>query len=162
MSTNKGNDFPFTPITEGMDRLPAQDPGGTTVPNMDGILNGSYLGCGNMDALVIRVIQPTSTTVNSGFIQCWSCVEYVVSADSQYYQGARTGAKRDPLALAYYARVAEQLPTAVRQEDNAGFWEWVLKTIKSTAKTLSYMPGSTGMIGAGVSMAIDGIEALYV
>jgi hypothetical protein len=162
MATNKGIDFPFSPIMEGMDRLPTQDPGGTTAINMDGVLAGPYLGCGNMDALVIRVVQPTATVVNSGLIQCWACVEYVVSADSQYYQGARTGPKRDPLALAYYAKVASSLPTAVRQEDNAGFWEWVLRVIKGTAKTLSYMPGSTGMIGAGVGMAIDGIEALFI
>jgi len=35
MSTNKGIDFPFSPIMEGMDRLPTQDPGGTTAINMD-------------------------------------------------------------------------------------------------------------------------------
>lgn len=165
VATNKGNEFPFSPIMEGMNRLPTQNPGGTTASNMDGVLDGPYLGCGNMDALIIRVIQPTVSgagVTNTGLIQTWACVEYIVSADSSFYQSARTGAKYDPLALAYYAHVAKQLPTAVRQQDNAGFWEWVLNVIKGTAKTLSYLPGSTGMIGAGVGMAIEGIEGLFL
>jgi len=165
LATNKGHIFPMQPILEGMDRLPTQDPGGTTTSNMDGILNGPYLGCGNMDAIVIRVVQPTVAApgvVNTGLIQVWACVEYAVTADSQYYASARTGAPRDVKALAMYAKVAAQLATAYEQKDNKGFWDWVLSIVKGTAKTLSYMPGATGMVGAGVGMAIEGIESLYM
>jgi len=160
ISTNRGTKFPLTPITEGIDRLPTQDPGGTTASNMDCVLNGSYLGCGNMDALIIRVVQPTSTTLNSAFVQSWACLEYTVSADSAFYPFARTGAKMDPLALEQYLRVAETINSGYTSAENAGFWEHVLRIIEGVANVVSYSPGATGMIGAGVSAVTSGIRRM--
>jgi len=160
ISTNRGTDFPLAAITEGIDRLPTQDPGGTTASNMDCVLNGSYLGCGNMDALIIRVVQPTSTTLNSAFVQSWACVEYTVSADSAFYPFARTGAKLDQLALDQYLKVAESINSGYTSAENAGFWEHVLRIIEGVANVVSYSPGATGMIGAGVSAVTSGIRRM--
>lgn len=160
ISTNSGTTFPFRPIEEGIDRLPTQDPGGTTSPNMDCVLNGSYLGCGNMEALIIRVVQPTSTVLNSAFIQSWACVEYKVSADSAFYSIARTGAKLDQLALDKYMLVAKQINTGYTSAENAGFWERVLMIIEGIAGAAAYAPGASGMLGAAVAATTSAVRRM--
>lgn len=155
VSGNNQPDFPFQPIREGYNKVPAQ----ATGTSMFGILDGAYLGMGDTDSIIVKISTPTAA-VNSFVMKVWACVEYRVNTNSSLYQYAGTSPDYDPLAMDIYRKTLQRLPLAVVCAENANFWRTVLSIIKSVAGAASFVPGPVGMIGSGVGMIADGIGGL--
>jgi hypothetical protein len=155
ISGNNQPDFPFVPILEGYNKLPAQ----TTGSSMYGSLVGPYLGMGDTDAIIIKISTPANA-VNSFVLKVWACTELRVNPTSTLYQYAGLSPDHDPVAMEVYRKTLQRLPLAVVCAENAKFWQSVLSIIRSLAGAASYVPGPIGMLGKGVGLAADGIEAL--
>jgi len=157
VATNNQPDFPFVPIVEGYNKLPAQ----ATGTSMFGVLNGPYLGMGDTDSIIVK-ISNADTSTNSFTLKVWACVEYRVQPASSLYQYAGTSPDYDPVALAMYRKVSQRIPLAVVCAENAKFWESVMRVLKSVSGAASFVPGPVGMIGQGLGAVTSGIESLFM
>lgn len=157
VSGNNQPDFPFTPIVEGYQKLPAQAAG----TGMFGLLGGPFLGMGDTDSIIIKVTT-AATASNTFVLKVWACQEYRVSPNSPFYQYAGSSPTYDPVALDIYRRTMQQIPLAVVCSENAKFWEMVNKVMRGIATTMSYAPGPIGMVGSGMTAIQDGIAALMM
>lgn len=158
MYTVAGNnqpDFPFRPILEAYDAVPAQLVGSS----MFGKLRGPYLGIGDTDSIIIKISTPAEA-VNSFVLKVWACAEYKVNTSSGFYQYAGTSPHYDPIALELYRRCLNEIPLAVVCADNAKFWESVLRIMRGISSAASHVPGPIGMIGTGVGMVTNAIASL--
>jgi hypothetical protein len=149
-------DFRFQPILENITRLPD---GNNTGSGMFGVLSGNVLGMGDFDSIVFKISNPTGSS-NSFFLRTASCCEYRPTSDSTYEYLASASPACDPVALALYRKAAMMMPLAVVSAENATFWRTVYTLLSGVATAASYAPGPVGLIGAGSSMVLRGIDAL--
>lgn len=127
----------------------------TTVPGVNDhlMMKGALLGMDTMDTIIAKVSVPAGGDDQSVMLRRWSVIEYIPSAQSGFIEYATPPAEDDPLAMRMYREVAHKLPVAVIQKRNAGFWDWVLKTVRTVAGALSILPGEAGVIAKGVAAA---------
>lgn len=158
---NTNSNFAFSQVQEELPSIP------TTLQIGWGDY-GQLMGSGsiptpgldnNFDSIMIKVSSMGTNTTNSVIIKTWACVEYKVVTGAILYE-YQTLSPTDELAMKYYRRIVSQLPTGVGYMDNEGFWERVLKIIKTITKTGSFLPGPYGAVAQGADMIVNGIEAL--
>jgi len=154
VSTNNQAEFEFQPIIEGVNRLPSNNYTGS---GMHGVLNGPVLGVGSFDAICIKVSSPAGAA-NSFILKTWACVEYRPTADSIFDRFSGTSPAYDPVAMANYRKVANQMPLAVVSAENAKFWQTVLSILGFGANAMSYVPGPVGVMGAAASTIVQGLR----
>lgn len=154
--TGNGNGpFNFSDILEGNGSIPRA---GTTPVGAFGIFNGCVTGFGLMDSMLIKVSGLSST--NTCILKTWSCVEYQVLPSSALYEYSNFSPREDELALKCYREILNNLPVGVPYFENDGFWERVLKIIKTVSGLGQAIPGPYGLISSGIHSAAVGIEQL--
>jgi hypothetical protein len=120
-----------------------------------------FMGIGGMETTVIK-IPAWSATTNLGVVRTWASLEYRCGSASLYYDFQRPSAPYDPVALLLARKAMLELPTCMPYYKNAGFWEEVLKWLKTVSSMASFLPGPVGEVAAGVSIAATGLEALVL
>lgn len=156
-------EFEFHPIMEGYASIPptnvtlAQSGQFATLDNT----NYAYTGLGDMDAIVIIVNTPEGA-VNTAVLKVWSCVEYRPNPNSTLYEFARESPPNDEYALAYYRKIARDIPVAVACKDNATFWERVKTILSAGLSFASTLPGPVGMAATGVRGIAETLSTLWI
>jgi hypothetical protein len=154
---NYANDFPFTPVMEGI----------TAIPN--GIVTGTDFcsftsstcalsGIDNHFESVIIKISGLTTNV-SMILKTWACVEYQVTSGSMLYE-YQTMSPSDYQAIALYREIIKQLPIAVGVAENPDFWRRVLGIIRTLSGVGMALPGPYGSLAAGVNLASNALAEL--
>jgi hypothetical protein len=165
VSTRSEQDFPFhTVMSSSGTNVVNQNSTGTSQHAFASLLaqpGTGFVGCGTMDAVVMRISVPAGVT-NSFVIRTWANIEYLVAPQSNLWRFAKNSPPLDPQALIAYKTLSDVAPIAVPQDQNASFWEMLLRAVGFASRVVSYVPGPIGMIGAGVNAAINGIASLVL
>lgn len=127
------------------------------------VSDGTYnlTGLGNLETIVIKVSTPSGTT-NTALLKTWNCIELQPNTNSSLYQFSGTSPFLDPIAIQMYNIMKNRYPVAVCCEENAKFWENVLKVLQATLRAGSFIPGPAGIISGGLSTATDALAALVL
>jgi hypothetical protein len=113
-------------------------------------LSGPLIGLDEHDAIIVRVVVPAGAQAQSCLLKTWQNVEFVPMAGSLFADMSLPSPPLDLQALATYEAIARELPVAVKQSENPGFWQKVKKTILSGSGLLSKLPGPFGIVAKGV------------
>lgn len=157
--------FVFSDIYEGIQTLPLAGNSASQAAMEAGFnagadaTAGGILGFGTMDSIVVRVQTPTAA-VNSAVLKVWACIEYRPAPSAALYQYAKNSPPLDPLALAEYRALSNEVPIAVASRDNATFWERVKQLINGGINMASMIPGPVGTIGQSLQGIRSAMMAL--
>lgn len=165
-SVSNEAEFDFHPILEGLQKVPPElttleESGQYAYLDAGDEATAGFLGLGDMDAIVIKVTTATAA-VNTAVLKTWACLEYRVNPDAAVYQYAHNSPSHDPLALAAYRKIAQEVPVAVACKDNATFWQRVLGIMNAALTGAMAIPGPVGMTATGIRGITDTIQALWV
>lgn len=105
-------------------------------------------GWGDLECNVIifESIQDTKFTIRT-----WQTLEAVPNSNSSLvYILAKSSPAADPVALALYRELVNQLPVAVTYFENDTFWKRLLSVVSRIGGALSVIPGPWGALAGGV------------
>jgi hypothetical protein len=159
-------DFEFSPILEGVQKMP---PVNVTVADSGqpfSVTAGSASTCGitgwgDMDTIIVRVSSGT-TAVNSAIIKSWACLEYRPNAQSAFYQFGHDSPPLDTVALDEYRCIIKELPVAVIAAENAHMWDRIKAMLRGGLDLASRIPGPVGMTATGISGISSMLSGLFL
>lgn len=156
---NTGSQFEFQEIKEFIVQLPS-----VAYENMGDfgrlVTTGGFTGIdNNFDAVCIKFSGMGTNVLNSCLIKTWSCVEYQVLTGSSLYE-YQSVSPNDPVAIALYRKVVNELPIGVAFTDNDNFWQRVLGIIRRISGAASVLPGPYGLASSGVHSLATAVEQL--
>lgn len=163
-SLNKDPAWMFNDIHDGSaygDLVPCPINQKTTAGTFDQLRwQGSVVGMGTMDAIIMKVSIPSGPSDMSALLKVYHTVEYQPTFGTIMSMVATPSAHYDPCALALYQVLYANLPLGVPSRENANFWSRVLKLIQSIAGPLKILPGPAGRIADGVLAGASLLEGL--
>jgi len=165
-SASNEPDFEFSPILEGVQKMP---PVNVTVAESGqpfSVTAGSETTCGitgwgDMDTIIVRVSSGT-TAVNSAIIKSWACLEYRPNAQSAFYQFGHDSPPLDTVALDEYRCIIKELPVAVIAAENAHMWDRIKAMLRGGLDLASKIPGPVGMTATGISGISSMLSGLFL
>lgn len=151
------NDFPFTPTFEGYQSIPKVNIAGKVPDTCYGALGSQgngIPGFGQLDTIVIRV---TGAKDNTFILKTWASLELQVQNTSPLYQYTVQSPMYDPAAIAAYMAMVRASPNAVSYYENAGFWDFIKRSVRTISGSLAMLPGPYGQIAGGINQIMNGL-----
>lgn len=152
------NDFPFTSTFEGYHNVPSLGLDGT-VPfacygalGLDGVRG--IPGFGMLDTVVIRV---SGAKDNTFVLKTWASLELQIQNNSPLYQYTIQSPTYDPAAISAYMAMVRASPNAVSYYENAGFWDFIKRTVRTISGSLAMLPGPYGQVAGGINQIMNGL-----
>jgi len=151
------NDFPFTPTFEGYRTVPKRTLASTVPAGCYGLLNGpgkNIPGFGQLDTVVIRI---SGAKDNTFVLKSWASLEYQIQNSSPLYQYTIQSPLYDPAAISAYMAMVRASPNAVSYYENAGFWDFIKRSVRTISGSLAMLPGPYGQIAGGINQIMNGL-----
>lgn len=152
------NDFPFTPTQEGYESMPTLTNAGAVPVACYGAMRGAGAsglpGFGQLDTIVIRI---QGGKDNTFVLKTWAALELQIQNSSPLYQYTIQSPLYDPAALAAYSAMVRASPNAVSYYENAGFWDFIKRTIRTVSGSLAMLPGPYGQVAGGINQIMNGL-----
>jgi hypothetical protein len=151
------NDFPFTPTFEGYFSVPRLKLDGSVADSCYGALqnrSGGIPGFGQLDTIVIKI---SGAAGNTFVLKTWAITELQIQNNSVLYQYTVQSPLYDPAAIAAYNAMVRVSPNAVSYYENAGFWDFIKKAVRTVSGALSVVPGPVGMVAGGIGSIFNGL-----
>lgn len=119
------------------------------------------VGLGTLETIIVKITTPAGVT-NSAIIKSWQCLEVIPGSNTPMYKFLGYSPPLDPIAMAIYRKIANEIPIAVVAKMNASSWDRISQMIVNMLKAGSYLPGPAGVISSGLSMAMAGIRDMTI
>lgn len=123
--------------------------------------NTNLPGLGNVNTLVFKISTPADA-VNTAILRVWNCLELQPDTNSALFQFSGVSPEHDPMALELYNQLKMRFPVAMPCDENAKFWEHVLRLIRTVSAAGMLLPGPYGLLAGGVNTAASALASLVL
>jgi hypothetical protein len=118
-------------------------------------------GLGNVNTIVFKISTPVDA-VNTGILRVWNCIELQPDTNSALFQFSGVSPEHDPMAIELYNQLKMRFPVAMPCDENAKFWEHVLRLIKTVSAAGMFLPGPYGIMAGGVNTVATALSELVL
>lgn len=117
-------------------------------------------GLGNVNTIVYKISTPVGA-VNTAIGRFWNCIELQPDTNSSLFQFSGVSPPHDALALELYHNLKMQFPVAMPCNENAKFWETVLRAIEHASRIGMLLPGPIGLMAGGANTIASTLQGMY-
>jgi hypothetical protein len=118
-------------------------------------------GLGNVNTLVFKISTPVGA-INTSVFRVWNCLELQPDTNSTLFQYSGISPNHDPMAIELYTQLKMRFPVAMPCDENAKFWEHVLRLIRTVSAAGMMLPGPYGLLAGGVNTAATALASLVM